>query len=97
MQEEVMKMTIWHTIRREQIHIGKGINTLPALPEESTQITVMSLITHVMCGTLLVPFLHPPPRSQYHRIPSPLQYLLPQILDRRPTCRREFLHLFLLP
>lgn len=47
MQKEVMKMMIWHTIRREQIHIGKGINTLPALPEESTQITVMSLITHV--------------------------------------------------
>ena len=46
MQEETMKKTIWHMIRRERIHIEKRINTFPALPEESTQITVMSLITY---------------------------------------------------
>jgi len=69
MQEEMMKMTIWLMIRREQIHVEKRINTLPALSEESTQIMVRFLITHVMCGIFLVLFLHPPPRIQYHLIP----------------------------
>jgi hypothetical protein len=48
MQDE---MTIWHMIRREQIHIEKGINTLPALPEalKLRKPAVPNIRTRVFC------------------------------------------------